>query len=107
MSSLFFEKIGLAMKVATWAACAAIKAIPSILYYSFFQLPWNALCFATLHTWDGAYFVGNLLLSQRTKGSVVKRGKAGYGGVWPPYVAPGIADSRSPCPYLSKLFKLP
>ena len=56
---------------------------------------------------DGAFFVGNLLLPQKKKGYVVKRGKAGYGGVWPPYVAPCKADSRSPCPYLSKLQKLP
>ena len=61
-----------------------------------------------LSTVDLLYFILNLILPQKPKGSVVAKGNQGYGGLWPQWQPPvqGV-DSRSPCPYLSALFCLP
>lgn len=59
-----------------------------------------------LNALDFVIFTLNLFLPRKAKGSVVAKGDAGYGGIWPAFVAPSPGDSRSPCPYLSAFFSL-
>lgn len=99
--SLLVEKIGLFFKVAGWSA---VKITPAILVSVFYKFPVGFLKFAAIQGWDLGLFLGNILTPQRKKGSVVKAGHPGHGGVWPEFVAPTKGDSRSPCPYLSEYF---
>lgn len=55
-------------------------------------------------TIDAFIFAANMVLPYKSKGAIVAKGDAGYGGIWPEFVAPTENDSRSPCPYLS-MFK--
>ncbi|KAF8323786.1 Cloroperoxidase [Clavulina sp. PMI_390] len=98
--SLLVEKTGLFFKVAGWAT---FKLVPALVVVTFFKFPWAVLKFLALHGRDGGRFLGNIFTPQLKKGNVVKMGKAGHGGVWPPFVAPGKTDSRSPCPYLNAM----
>ena len=80
---------------------SAIK-FPLAALYSAITFPWKFINFLDLQIWDTVLFIGNLVTPLRSKGHVVKAGKPGHGGVWPPFVPPTKDDSRAPCPYLSK-----
>ena len=80
---------------------SAIK-LPLAALYSAITFPWKFINFLDLQIWDTVLYIGNLVTPLRAKGHVVKAGKPGHGGVWPPFVPPTKDDSRAPCPYLSK-----
>lgn len=97
--SLLVERTGQFLKVSV---LVIVKVIPAILFAPL-KLPGTIVSFVTLHTWDLGLFLGNLFTPLLKKGSVVKPGVKGHGGLWPAYVKPNVkTDSRSPCPYLSE-----
>jgi len=97
---LFIEKVGLFLKVVSWSA---VKFTPGLFYFVLFKFPWKLLKLIGLQSLDFNRFLGNIFTPRKSKGSVVKPGKPGHLGHWPPYVAPGKTDSRAPCPYLNAM----
>jgi len=86
----------------------AVLRGPPLLISKLISTGTSLVKLVALSTVDFIYFILNLLLPQKPKGTVVAKGNQGYRGLWPEWQAPvqGV-DSRSPCPYLSALFCLP
>lgn len=101
MAPLIVSKLGLFLKVAGWAPIALTpKLLKALLYTG----PVTLAKFVAVHTlWDTALFLGNILTPQLKKGSVVKPGVNGHGGIWTDFQAPKPGDARSPCPYLNAM----
>lgn len=105
MAPLIVSKLGLFAKVSGWTIWELTPALLKAVLYKF---PVALVKFIALQGWDIGLFLGNIFTPQLKKGSVIKPGVAGHGGVWPPFVPPTATDSRSPCPYLSEsIFILP
>ncbi|EJD51849.1 heme-thiolate peroxidase [Auricularia subglabra TFB-10046 SS5] len=73
------------------------------IYYGLQDFVVGQLRTAFVLIWDGMLQLGNALTFKRKPGTVIREGKPGHGGLWPPFEAPRKTDSRSPCPALNAM----
>lgn len=80
----------------------AFVTLPVYLLQKAFASQRGALKSARVHIEDFTYVILNTITPNLKKGTVIKKGLPGYGGIWPPYIAPTETDARAPCPGLSE-----
>jgi hypothetical protein len=56
-----------------------------------------------IFAWDVGIALGNLVLPNKTRETVIPEGHPGFDGKWPPYVARSESDSRCSCPALNAM----